>query len=88
MYAVLINKQTCPFIYLDLKMDPSTLDMNIHPSKNEVRFLHADAIIVAIVQALEKVILQKSAKQTTTTTQLTFHMVSTDGQRDSERRIV
>ena len=79
MYAVLVNKQLCPFIYLDLTMDPSTLDVNIHPSKNEVRFLHADPIIVSIVQSIERVLLQKSAKQTTTTTattQLTFHTVS------------
>ena len=76
MYAVLINKQAAPFVYLDLIMDPTTLDVNIHPSKNEVRFLHADPIIVAIVQAIEHVIVDKSAKQTTTTTQLTFHMVS------------
>jgi DNA mismatch repair protein MLH1 len=76
MYAVLINKQTSPFVYLDLIMDPTTLDVNIHPSKNEIRFLHADPIIVAIVQAIEHIIVAKSAKQSTTTTQLTFHMVS------------
>jgi len=75
MYAVLINKQTSPFVYLDLIMDPTTLDVNIHPSKNEIRFLHADPIIVAIVQSIERIIVAKSAKQTTTTTQLTFHMV-------------
>ncbi|CAF1075460.1 unnamed protein product, partial [Rotaria magnacalcarata] len=77
MYAVLVNKQTSPFVYLDLIMDPTTLDVNIHPSKNEVRFLHADPIIVSIVQAIEHIIVAKSAKQTTTTTQLTFHMTPT-----------
>lgn len=77
MYSILINKQISPFIYIDLTMDPSTLDVNIHPSKNEVRFLHSDPIIVAIVQSIERVLLQKSAKQTTTTTtQLTFHLVA------------
>jgi DNA mismatch repair protein MLH1 len=76
MYSILINKQISPFVYLDLTMDPTTLDVNIHPSKNEIRFLHADPIIVAIVQAIENIILTKSAKQTTTTTQLTFHIVS------------
>ena len=76
MYSVLINKQISPFIYADLTMDPSTLDVNIHPSKNEVRFLHSDPIIVSIVQSIERVLTQKSAKQTTTsTTQLTFHIV-------------
>ncbi|CAF3299294.1 unnamed protein product [Rotaria socialis] len=77
MYAVLVNKQTSPFVYLDLIMDPTTLDVNIHPSKNEVRFLHADPVIVHIVQAIEHIIVEKSAKQTTTTTQLTFHMTPT-----------
>ena len=75
MYTVLINQQISLFVYLDLIMDPTTLDVNIHPSGNEVRFLHADPIIVAIVQAMENVILSKSAKQITTTTQLTLPMV-------------
>ena len=76
MYAVLVNKQVSPFVYLDLTMDPATLDVNIHPSKNEVRFLHADPIIVNIVQSMEQIIVTKSAKQTSTSAQLTFHMVS------------
>ncbi|CAF3276157.1 unnamed protein product, partial [Rotaria sp. Silwood2] len=38
MYTVLINKQTSPFVYLYLILDPTTLDVNIYPTKNEVRF--------------------------------------------------
>ncbi|CAF1045376.1 unnamed protein product, partial [Didymodactylos carnosus] len=71
MYALYVSKSTLPFVYVDLQMEPSTLDVNIHPSKSEVRFLNSEQIIQIIVKQIEDVLVQKSAKHSTTQLTLT-----------------
>lgn len=52
-----LPKNMHPFVYLSLELDPKCVDVNVHPTKHEVSFLHEDRIIEQITSALEKKLL-------------------------------
>ena len=47
-YSTFLPKGGHPFVYLSLDIEPSRVDVNIHPTKREVNFLHEDEIIERI----------------------------------------
>lgn len=48
VYSSVLPKNSYPFVYLSIHIDPQNIDVNVHPTKNEVHFLHEDAIIAGI----------------------------------------
>ena len=44
-YSAFLPKGGHPFTYLALDIDPARVDVNVHPTKREVNFLHEDEII-------------------------------------------
>ena len=56
-YHTLLPKNRHPVVFLFLEMDPELVDVNVHPTKKEVRFRHPsevrDTVITAIHEALE-----------------------------------
>lgn len=52
-YADLIPDHSFPSYFLKMKVDPNRLDVNIHPTKTEVRFIDEHAIF-AIIRAATK----------------------------------
>ncbi|MDF7822951.1 DNA mismatch repair endonuclease MutL [Pontiellaceae bacterium B12227] len=53
-YHALIAKGRYPAVFLFIEMDPPLVDVNVHPTKKEVRFRKPNQLRDAIVAALEK----------------------------------
>ncbi|KAG7246928.1 hypothetical protein CRUP_004214, partial [Coryphaenoides rupestris] len=48
VYAAYLPKNTHPFLYLSLEIAPHNIDVNVHPTKHEVHFLHEDCIVESV----------------------------------------
>eukprot|EP00794_Sanderia_malayensis_P005440 gene5440-6119_t len=57
VYANYLPKDKHPFIYMSIKILCSNIDVNIHPTKHEVHFLHEEAIIESIQRAVDSKLL-------------------------------
>ncbi|KAJ2751802.1 DNA mismatch repair protein, partial [Coemansia nantahalensis] len=57
LYASILPKASRPFVYLDLRLSPQNVDVNVHPTKREVRFLNEDNIVGCIVDSIHKAVL-------------------------------
>lgn len=64
LYSVHLPKKTHPWCYMSLEIDPHNIDVNVHPTKHEVRFLHEDSIIEKIKIALDEKLSGVSATRT------------------------
>lgn len=64
VYASYLPKNSHPFLYLSLEIDPQNVDVNVHPTKHEVHFLHEDSIIEKIQQAVESKLLGCNSSRT------------------------
>ncbi|XP_034236482.1 DNA mismatch repair protein Mlh1 [Thrips palmi] len=57
VYSVYLPKNSHPWVYLSLELDPRNVDVNVHPTKHEVHFLHEDKVVDRIKAALEEKLL-------------------------------
>lgn len=64
VYNLYMPKNCNYFVYMNLKMNPTNLDVNIHPTKHEVRFLYQDEIINKIQANFEEKMLNSSVSRT------------------------
>lgn len=67
-YQGLIQEKTYPAFFINIDIDPESIDVNIHPTKTEVKFLD-DKVLYALLHAAAK----KSLGQFTLATQLDFN---------------
>lgn len=57
VYSIYLAKGSHPFIYLSLNLDPLNVDVNVHPTKHEVHFLHEDKVIDKVIDAIQEKLL-------------------------------
>jgi DNA mismatch repair protein MutL len=59
-YHNLIMKNSYPAAVLDLKIDPRKIDVNVHPTKLEIRFEDDSAVHKAVLRAVEETLRKHS----------------------------
>ncbi|MEI6807438.1 MAG: DNA mismatch repair endonuclease MutL [bacterium] len=53
-YHTLLPGNRFPSLFLDIRIDPALVDVNVHPTKKEVRFKRPDEIRDAVIEAIRK----------------------------------
>ncbi|XP_062375957.1 DNA mismatch repair protein Mlh1 [Sardina pilchardus] len=64
VYTAYLPKNTHPFLYLSLEIAPHNIDVNVHPTKHEVHFLHEDCIIESVQKHVESKLLGSNTSRT------------------------
>lgn len=57
IFATYLPKGSHPFVYISLQIDAANVDVNVHPTKHEVHFLHEDEIIDSVRAEVERTLL-------------------------------
>lgn len=63
LYSQYIPKGGYPFVFLSLQIDADKVDVNVHPSKREVRILDETEVVDAIVAGLEARLISQDASR-------------------------
>lgn len=60
-YHTLLPTGRCPIVVLCLELDPSQVDINVHPTKSEIRFLDGNAVFAAVQKAVRRTLVNQAA---------------------------
>ncbi|XP_048367710.1 DNA mismatch repair protein Mlh1 [Sphaerodactylus townsendi] len=63
VYAAYLPKNMHPFLYISLEICPQNVDVNVHPTKHEVHFLHEDSILERVQQHIESKLLGSNSSR-------------------------
>ncbi|XP_063160151.1 DNA mismatch repair protein Mlh1 isoform X2 [Candoia aspera] len=63
VYAAYLPKSMHPFLYISLEVAPQNVDVNVHPTKHEVHFLHEDSILERVQQHIESKLLGSNSSR-------------------------
>ncbi|KAG8901182.1 DNA mismatch repair protein [Tulasnella sp. 403] len=86
-YSPILNKGFFPFVYLSLQIDPSQVDVNVHPTKREVHFMNEEKIVNDISDAMQQKLASQGESRTFEyQTVLTGGVVSTGASTSRKER--
>ncbi len=63
-FASILPKASKPFAFFDITMPAGDVDVNVHPTKKEVAFLHQEELVEAVRVAVEEALLASNAQRT------------------------
>ncbi|KAK2044655.1 DNA mismatch repair protein MutL [Colletotrichum somersetense] len=86
LYSSFLPKGGRPFIYLSLEIDPARVDVNVHPTKQEVHFLNEDEIIQSVCEHIRSKLAEVDTSRTFMTQSLLpgSHMMNVTPQDDDD----
>lgn len=88
-YAAALPKSEKPFVFVALSLPRDTVDVNVHPTKREVRFLHQDEIVEAVASRVAAVLEEGNETRAFAARVVVASAGDEDGTRgDGERRAV
>jgi len=59
-YHTLLSTGRYPIVVLNVDMDPADVDVNVHPTKREVRFRRSNEVFAAVQKAVRRVLAESS----------------------------
>jgi DNA mismatch repair protein MutL len=59
-YHTLLLKGRHPIVVLNVNLDPAEVDVNVHPTKREVRFRRGNEVFAAVQKAVRRVLAESS----------------------------
>ncbi|RWS31666.1 DNA mismatch repair protein Mlh1-like protein [Leptotrombidium deliense] len=77
VYSFFLSQGFHPFVYLSIKIASNLVDVNVHPSKNEVKYLHEDEINSLIANTIEEKLKSSSNSSSVGTSLNNFTSVRT-----------
>jgi DNA mismatch repair protein MutL len=64
VYTEYLPHGRSPFVYMSIEIAPHLVDVNVHPTKREVLFLHQELLVDTISEALQEVLLGANQSRT------------------------
>ncbi len=65
-YHTLLPTGRYPIVVLNVDLDPAEVDVNVHPTKREVRFRRGNEVFAAVQKAVRRVLTEKAPLPTVT----------------------
>ena len=81
-YKSYLNERKFPTAIINLEIDPLEIDVNIHPSKNEIKFINHQLIFSNLERLIRKTILTKSTVNSSVSN---FQILSSDQNYNFEK---